>query len=113
MNLEEQGRSEHFKLIRESPAYRNFLMIEELQAEMMPSWSSPDAINITSQRITLQQRIDEVEKTIDEISTPWSAKQWDTVQQMQAMILHLQKTIGELQERLKPKKKKQIGTTPL
>lgn len=31
------GRTEHFYLIRHNPEYRNFLMLEEMRAEMQPA----------------------------------------------------------------------------
>jgi len=32
----------HFRLIRTSPEYRNFIMMEELRAEMQPPLSQPE-----------------------------------------------------------------------
>lgn len=58
--------------------------------------------------LTPQARLDKLERIINEISISslWSTKQWDTVQQMQAMILHLQKGLGELQDAKKKRKDK-------
>lgn len=42
MNGEELGRYEHFRLIRENPAYRTFIMLEETRAEMQPPLSPPE-----------------------------------------------------------------------
>lgn len=52
--------------------------------------------------LTPQVRLDKIEKTIDEISisTPWSAKQWDTMQQMKVVIPRLQRKLYELEQRL-------------
>jgi len=44
MNSEELGRGEHFKMIRENPSYRNFLMLEEIRNEIEPTWGKADVL---------------------------------------------------------------------
>jgi len=70
---------EHFKLIRESPAYRHELMMIDLEAERQPP-------------LYYAEPVPEIERQ-PEI---WTKKQWDTVQQLRAMVLHLQNKIVEL-----------------
>lgn len=73
------GRAEHFRLIRTDASYRNFLMLEEMQAEMQPSLAS-------SQNI--QEPLKEREQ--------WSPKQWDTVNQLRSQVKHLSNKVVEL-----------------
>jgi len=72
---------EHFKMIRENSAYRNFLRLEELEAEMQPS---------------LAQNVPE-ERTIT-IQEPWTKSQWQVVNQLRAQVLYLQKKVLEKAE---------------
>jgi len=44
-NLEELGRTEHHKLIRESSEYRMFLKTEDLRNEMEPPLTLPERDN--------------------------------------------------------------------
>ena len=78
---------EHFKLIRESSEYRNFLMMEEMMAEMQPEFAQnieheypkTEQPVIHYQNVPLQ-RIDNIQRDLIELKV-------------------------KLQEHLKPKKK--------
>lgn len=89
MNGEELGRLEHYRLIRTDASYRNFLMLEEMQAEMQPSLSS--SLNVPE---PLKER------------EQWSPRQWDVVNQLRAEIKHLSNKVVELS---KPKVKSSSG----
>jgi len=69
--------SEHYELIRTSPKYRNFLMLEEMRAEMQPPlYTEPPKViqsNVTyktyvgidKKALELQKRIARLESLIE------------------------------------------------
>jgi len=87
MNANTKEGYEHFKLIRESPAYRNFLRIEEMQAEMQPSLAQEKE----KESFPPYPPIKKEKKNNEE---PWSKNQWDVVNQLRAGFLYLQNNLN-------------------
>lgn len=81
--------SEHYHLIRTDPNYRLAIQLEEMRAEMQPPLG------------------DKV--LLDPIPSPicpeWSRRQWDAVNQLRGLTLHLQKTVNEIKQKSTPKEK--------
>lgn len=74
--------SEHYELIRKSPEYRNFLMLEEMRAEMQPPLGDKVLLDPTPSTICPE----------------WNRRQWDVVNQLKGLTLHLQRTVNELKQ---------------
>ena len=78
---EEQARFEHFKLVRDSLAYRTYLAVEEMLAQSEPCWVTDE---------------DEPLPVKSSPEPKWSRRQWDYIQQLESKVLFLQKKVLEL-----------------
>ena len=94
---EAQINSEHFKLIRENPEYRNFLMMEEMRAEMQPSLSSYQ-----------EPKEEEVKHIYQYYHSDISRKQWDTFEQTIRKVDYLERKLNETSDK-KKKEEYSIG----
>jgi len=83
-NLADKGMAEHCKLIRESQDYRNFLMMEELQAEMQPPWGSRE------EELPNSSNLEYNDKYIN--NTIYTNKEF---KQLRGMVLFIQSKLNE------------------
>jgi len=93
-NLADKAMHEHSKLIRESQSYRNYLMMEELMAEMQPLLSQgglPKDISITDKNNIIGE----------------GRGEYKEIKQLRGMVLFLQSKLNEHLDKSKPKAKRE------
>jgi len=88
--------SDHYQLIRTSPEYRNFLMLEEMRAEMQPPLSLP----LSREDEPIEQHI-----IYHHIHSNLSDKQAHSIENNTNQILALKKIFNDHLEKYKRKYK--------
>ena len=84
----------HYEAIRTNPFYALACQLDVLREEMM--------LNMP----VYPREPEPIEPSIPE--PEWSTRQWDTILQLKAMILHLEKRLNELELRTKKRRKDNI-----
>lgn len=94
--------SEHYQLIRTSPEYRNFLMLEEMRAEMQPPLYQPEGVAPAEEGepIEIEHRY-----LYHHFHSDLSKKQAHSIENNTNQILSLKKIINTLIGKRRPKSK--------